>query len=804
MRAALPPSLWPYAVAALATGLALFIRWPLRPLLDASFPFLTFFPALAAAAYYGGLRAGLTATVLGALTADYFLMEPYYSLAVSNPRDVSRVVAFLLVGVVLSGFSEGLHRARRRAEAAEDQLRVTLASIADGVLVTDRAGRVTFLNEVAQALTGWPQAEAFGQPLEHVFPVLHEQTGQPVESPVARVLHEGAVVGPDNHALLRARDGTERPIDDRAAPIRGEGGAVQGVVLVFRDAAERRQTERERGRLLARLEAERAALHFLAEAGEVLGSSLDYPTTLARVANLVVPRLADWCAVYMLEDDGSVRQLAAAHTDPAKAVLVEELRRRFPPDQNTPHGIPQVLRSGQPEFIPEVTDDVVRRIAPEPEHYDLLRRLGPRSYLAVPLVARGRILGAQTFVLSESERRYVPDDLALAQELARRAALAVDNARLFHEAQEAARHKDAFLAQLGHELRNPLAPLHNALQILRLRRPGDEVVTEMAALMERQIGSLVRLVDDLLDVARITRGQIELRRQRLDLGAAVARAVETVRPTVDERGHALEVALPAEPLRLEADPVRFGQVLVNLLANAVKYTPPGGQIRVTAAREGQELVLHVRDNGIGISRENIGRIFDLFAQGERIPGNDREGLGIGLHLVRRLVELHGGRVAAASEGPGRGSDFVVRLPLPTTDAPAAPTAVAPPAPRRPLRVLIVDDNRDAAASCALLLRLHGGHDVRVAHEGPSALAAAAEFQPEVVLLDIGLPGGMDGYEVCRRLRQSPGFADVPIAAVTGYGQESDRRQAQAAGFTTHLIKPVDWSALSELLAQAGR
>jgi PAS domain S-box-containing protein len=804
MRAALPSPLKPYAVAVLATALALSIRWPLWPVLDHSFPFLTFLPALAVAAYYGGLRAGLLATALSALAVGGFLIDPPYPLALGNPRELSRMTAFVIVGVVLSGFSEALHRARRRAQAAEARLQVTLASIAEGVVVTDRAGRITFLNDVAQTLAGRPPTEAMGQPLEQVFAFLDEQTGQPVPGPVAHVLRDGPV-GLDNHVLLRGRDGSERPIDVSAAPVRAAGAATQGVVLVFRDAADRRRAERERAQLLSKLEAERAALHFLTEAGDVLTSSLDYATTLAGVARLVVPHLADWCAVYILEEEGTLQQVAAAHVDPAKAALAEELRRRFPPDPSMPHGIPtQVLRSGQAEFIPEVTEATLERTAPDAEHRELLRRLGPRSYMAVPLVARGRALGVQTFVLSESERRYGPDDFALAQELARRAALAVDNARLFHEAQEAGRQKDRFLAQLGHELRNPLAPLRNALEILRLERPGDPVVAEMAALMDRQVGSLVRLVDDLLDVARITRGQVELRLQPVNLAAAVARAVETVQPIVAERGHRLEVALAPEPLPLQADPTRLGQVLVNLLANAVKYTPSGGRIRVTAAREGAEAVLHVRDNGIGISRENQGRIFDLFAQGERVPGREREGLGIGLHLVRRLVELHGGRVAAASDGPGRGSDFVVRLPLRTAATPAAPARAEPPTPQRPLRVLIVDDNRDAAESCGVLLRLHGGHDVRVAYDGPTALAVAAEFRPEVVLLDIGLPGGDSGYEVCRQMRQLDGLDRVPIAAVTGYGQESDRRQAQAAGFTTHLIKPVEWNALAELLAQAGR
>jgi signal transduction histidine kinase len=372
---------------------------------------------------------------------------------------------------------------------------------------------------------------------------------------------------------------------------------------------------------------------------------------------------------------------------------------------------------------------------------------------------------------------------------------------------DADRRKDEFLAMLAHELRNPLAPLRNALRMLRLQRGSDAEVQRLAELMDRQVNHLVCLVDDLLDLNRVSRGKLELRKGPVDLAGVLERCLERVRPQLEERQHVLAVATPEQPLPLEADPARLEQVFTNLLSNAGKYTPLGGHIGLSAAREGSEAVVRVRDNGIGIQPELLGRVFEMFQQADRVPGRVSEGLGLGLALVRRLVELHGGTVAAFSDGPGTGSEFVVRLPLAEQTKPALPRdtdrqpAGAGPA-RRPLRVLVVDDNVDGARSLAMLLGVLG-HEVRIGHDGPQALEAAACFRPEVVLLDIGLPRGMDGYEVARRLRAQPGLEQTLLVALTGYGGEEDRARAGQAGFSAHFVKPVDLDVLCQFLDQVG-
>ncbi len=519
---------------------------------------------------------------------------------------------------------EALLRVRQAEKAERDQrelLRVTLSSIGDGVISTDAVGTVTFINPVAQALTGWGE-EAVGRPLKEVFRIVNEETGEPpAENPVDRVIRSGRIAGLANHSLLVSRDGTRRPIDDTASPILDDAGRFVGVVLVLRDVTDRR-----------RLEA--------------------------------------------------------------------ELQRR--------------------------ADDLVDR-----------------------------------------DRR-----------------------------------KDEFLAMLAHELRNPLAPLRNTIHVLRMRTPDAAEMERAGELMERQVCHLVRLVDDLLDVSRITRGKVELRKLRLDLGTVVGRAVEGTRPFLEERRHRLEVSPPAEPLELDADPARLEQVLANLLNNAAKFTPPGGNIRLTAGREGEQAVIRVRDDGIGIRPDMIAHVFDLFQQADRVPGRVSEGLGIGLSLVRSLVEMHGGTVGVSSPGPDRGSEFVVRLPAPPKASAAASlvrVAGNEGGAARPLRVLVTDDNADSADSLALLLRLEG-HDVRTANDGPKALEAARGFRPHVVFLDIALPNGMDGHEVARRLRQEPGMEKAVLIAITGYGQPEDVARAEAAGMDHHVTKPADPAALRRLLA----
>jgi PAS domain S-box-containing protein len=377
-----------------------------------------------------------------------------------------------------------------------------------------------------------------------------------------------------------------------------------------------------------------------------------------------------------------------------------------------------------------------------------------------------------------------------------------DRKRAEDAMQEADRRKDEFLAMLGHELRNPLAPIRNALFLMKLRGakdPGD--VERLRGMMDRQITHIARLVDDLLDVSRISQGKFELRTEPVDLRDVVRNAIEGVRPFLDERGHRLDVGLPAGPVRLEVDPVRLEQVFANLLHNACKYTEPGGTVALTVESRGpRDVVVRVRDTGIGVRPELIDRIFDMFTQGDRISGRLKEGLGLGLTLVKTLVEMHGGAVGVASGGPGRGSEFTVRLPLPA-DAALGPDA-APPGPAvRPRRILVVDDNRDAADSLRMVLEMQDRHEVRVAYDGAAGLAAAREFRPDLALLDIGLPKGMDGYEVARRLRQLPGQERTPVVALTGFGRTEDRKRSAEAGFIAHLVKPVDPGVLREMLAQ---
>ncbi len=378
----------------------------------------------------------------------------------------------------------------------------------------------------------------------------------------------------------------------------------------------------------------------------------------------------------------------------------------------------------------------------------------------------------------------------------------VDDLKRAGEAlREADRRKDQFLAVLAHELRNPLAPIRSALHLMG-HLGGDEPDRAMA---ERQVVHLSRLVDDLMDVSRISTGKIELRRQRVDLGTVARRAVDAARSSIDARGLALELEIPRETVCVDADPTRLEQVLWNLLSNAAKYSNPGGTIRLSAAREGDDAVVRVADTGIGIEPAMLPTVFEMFVQAGDLGHRTEGGLGLGLSLVKSLVELHGGRVEAASAGRGEGSAFTVRLPASSaSECPATPDRDGLATPGRPprRRVLVVDDNVDAAVSLGRLLTRIFGQDVCVAHDGPSALRSAEEFRPEVVLLDIGMPG-MDGYEVARRLRDRPDSSCATLVALTGWGQESDRQKSRLAGIDHHLVKPVEPETLRDILATSG-
>lgn len=366
---------------------------------------------------------------------------------------------------------------------------------------------------------------------------------------------------------------------------------------------------------------------------------------------------------------------------------------------------------------------------------------------------------------------------------------------------DASRQTHDFLAMLAHELRNPLAPMRNALHLMQMPQADAQTIEKARAIMERQLAHMVRLVDDLLDVSRIISGKIGLHKEVLDFAVAVARAVETAQPVVDTRNHQLNISMPDRPIWVEADLVRLAQVISNLLTNAANYSDRAGRIDLAVGSEDGEAVMRIRDTGMGIPADLLPRIFNLFVQEDRSLARSQGGLGIGLTLVKTLVEMHGGSVTAASAGPEQGSEFVVRLPLYKPERQSAPGGDAGSTATHVLhkRVLVVDDNIDAAESTAMVLQV-AGYEVRCVHDGPSVLQAAKDYRPQVVILDIGLPG-ISGYELARKLRQEPEFLHTPLIALTGYGQEEDRRRSLQAGFDHHLTKPADPQTLRALIAQ---
>jgi signal transduction histidine kinase/CheY-like chemotaxis protein len=397
------------------------------------------------------------------------------------------------------------------------------------------------------------------------------------------------------------------------------------------------------------------------------------------------------------------------------------------------------------------------------------------------------------------ERRYFT---GIVRDITERKRLEDELRQRLEDLAQADRQKNDFLAMLGHELRNPLGPMSNALYLMKHARADAGTLAEAQGMIERQLQQLVRLVDDLLDLSRIVQGKIELRRERVNLSDVVRRAVETSRPVIDANGHVLDVAVPQRPIYVTGDLIRLAQAVANLLTNAAKYSTRPGRIRISLREEGTQAAIAVADEGEGIPPDLMPRIFELFVQGEHTLARSRGGLGIGLTLVRRVIEMHHGSVAAASRGKGQGSEFTLRLPmLPESIRQATSDVEGGEAAGATLsrRILVVDDNVDAAVSVAKILRLFG-HDVATAHDGPSALSAAHAFHPDAIVLDIGLPG-MDGYEVARRLRGAQDLCKARLVALTGYGQTEDQNRAFEAGFDRHLTKPVDADVLHKVLVE---
>jgi PAS domain S-box-containing protein len=670
------------------------------------------------------------------------------------------------IGAFLWLLSRHLTAVMRAAAAVHEhrqRLQATLASIGDGVIATDSSGRVTFLNPVAEKLTGWSNAEAAGAALDQVFQVISGDSRQAVGNPALRALSEGTVVDLSDHALMIARDGSECPIDDSAAPIRSLSGEIVGAILVFREIRERKLREIELRQHAAELaEANRRKDELVA----ALRQSEERFRLAAEAVNGII-----------YDTD-----LATGH--------VERTRGLF-----------EVL-GYQPDEVPPTTDWWNSLIHPEdrPRFEEETERIHARG---------GRFI--RQYQVRHKDGRYIhviDRSLALRDDEGRIVRLVgctqdVTEIKEFERAlQDADRRKDEFLATLAHELRNPLAPLANALQVWPCLENDPPQMENLRAMMERQVQQMKRLIDDLLDVSRITRGKIELQMQRISVGTLVSGAIESVQPFLDSCGHRLTLSLPAQPLFVEGDVARLAQVFGNVLHNAAKYTPAGGIIRVAVEKSAEQAVVRIRDNGAGIPPHMLTQIFDMFRQVDETLERSHGGLGIGLTLVKRLVELHGGMVEAHSEGAGKGSEFILRFPLVEAGLPAEDRPKGPPN-RRPSRlpshrILVVDDVDASATTLAMMLRSIG-QDVSTVNDGPSALLRVLANPPDVVFLDIAMPG-MNGYDVARRIRERLGPDSLCLIALTGYGQEEDRRRALHAGFNHHMTKPATIDELRDVLA----
>jgi signal transduction histidine kinase/CheY-like chemotaxis protein len=652
------------------------------------------------------------------------------------------------------------------------------------------------VNDTFLRASGRRREELVGQRLFAAFPGDPDDTGDTgvaaLKASLARVVATGQVdTLPLQRYPIRVQraDGSEA-FEERwwyatSTPIFDEHGTMVCIAHRNDDVTERREVAEA-----LRRSTERQAFQLaLSDRLRALGS----PDEIARTATAMLGETFAIARVTYVEVDDTSGTFVQRHwrSDGGPEPAHGERRRL----EEFGSAIIETLRRGEPLVIRDVDTDLRTR-----PHADAYASIGVRSNLAIPLVKGGRL----SIVLSlqhDRPRHWNAAEIELALDVAERTWLAAENARAQEELREASRRKDEFLAMLAHELRNPLAPIRVAADLLGRSRLDEAGLQRTSAILTRQVRHMTGLVDDLLDVSRVTRGLVTIDAAPQDMKAVVANAVEQVRPMMETHRHHLALELPAGAALVSGDAKRLVQVVVNLMNNAAKYTPPGGRIHVSLAVDAAHVTVEVLDNGIGIDPALQPRIFELFAQADRSPDRSQGGLGLGLALVRSLVELHGGQVGVHSEGPGTGSRFTVTLPRlsPSADAPgpADTPSIHPAAARRGLDVLVVDDNADAADMLMLLLQA-AGHRVRVEHDPARALAEAAAHPPEVGIIDIGLPG-MDGYEVVRRLRADAATAGARYIALTGYGQAADRQRALAAGFDEHLVKPADPDRLLALL-----
>ncbi|MGH7347714.1 MAG: ATP-binding protein, partial [Candidatus Rokuibacteriota bacterium] len=612
------------------------------------------------------------------------------------------------------------------------------------------------------------------------------------------------------------------------SPIRAADGRIIGASKIARDIGDRIRAEAERTRLLAAEQAARARAEsaerratLLAESSATLNVSLDPATTLRTVSQLVVPRFADWCIIDVVTRDNALERVAVSAAGPDTEWLLAELQG-YAPDWTSSQPAAAVLRSRETIVMPEVTEETLVSTARDERHLAIMRRLRPRSAIAVPMATPHRVVGAITLVRTSLGQPYDGPDIAMAEELARRAALAVDNATLYSEADQARaqaeganRAKDEFLAVVSHELRTPMNAVYGWARMLQMGQIDAGATPRALDAIVRNAHVQLQLIDDLLDVSRIISGKMRLDVRPVDVPRVLEAALDAVRPAADAKGLGLQSQIDPSAGPLNGDPDRLQQVVWNLLMNAVKFTPRDGQVQLTLQRVASHLEIVVADTGAGIRRELLPVIFDRFKQGESGSARSQGGLGIGLALVRHLVELHGGSVTAESAGEGQGATFRIRLPLMTARVDTQEDRAHPTARRalpvyqgpslRGLRVLVVDDDPDALELIATILRRADAEAMPCASP-PEALAALRSWKPHVLVSDIEMPGE-DGYSLIRRVRELAGAdgGQIPAVALTAYGRAEDRVRSLSAGYSMHVAKPVDPVELGVIVANlAGR
>jgi len=675
---------------------------------------------------------------------------------------------------------------RRQGEEVQRYLAAIVTGSDDAILSKTLQGTITSWNPGATRIFGYTEDEAIGRPMTLIIP--SDRTDEE-EQILARIRRGDAV---DHIETIRVRkDGTRVDISLTVSPIREADGRIVGASTIARDITIAKRLERERAEALHREQADRLEAEALARISRELTQSLDLSTVGQRIVDSMIGVLGGAVAVLYAVDSESGDLMAMARSGPLAARLAAEHRVR------RDAGLVGVaVRERQTVVSEDLLQD--GRIWYPAEERDQVERTGHRAACVIPLLIQDDVIGALS-IGYEPGRRFDGNTKALAERFGSLAAIALHNARSFAreqsartEAELANRAKDEFLAMLSHELRNPLGAVASAISLLNLVAP-DERTAQPREIISRQTAHLTRLVSDLLDVGRLTLGRLELQRTVVEVGTLVARCVDLLASRAPE--HRLQVATSV--VYVDGDAARLEQIVTNLLDNAVKYTPAGGAISVEVSQVRDSAVIRVRDSGIGIAPELLPRMFDLFTQGERSLDRASGGLGLGLAVVKQLVTLHGGRVFAASAGTGAGSEFVVELPA--AHGPVVHTAVAEgiESPRM-LRVLVVEDQDDARESLRLLLTAEG-HTVEGARNGPEGLEILRTWRPDVALVDVGLPG-LDGYAVARTATADPETGAIPLVALTGYGRPEDRRQATAAGFRAHLVKPVFREALLRTLA----